>query len=314
MPTVSTGSAGTYTVVATNSAGTKTSNGAVLTVTTAASAPAFTTQPSSKTVTAGSAVTFTAAASGSPTPAYQWRKNGVSISGATSAAYAISTVTSASAGTYTVVASNSAGTATSNGAVLTVNAATAAVSIWPSSATPSTLNDPGTDKLVELGVKFKSDVAGTITGVRFYKSAANSGTHVGNLWSSTGTLLATAIFSGETTSGWQQVNFSSPVSIAANTVYVVSYFCPVGYYSNDVSYFSTNGVDNAPLHALKNGVSGTNGVYSYGSKSVFPTQSWNASNYWVDVVFKPTASASASASVAVAKSSHKYGFPRRLPP
>ena len=45
---------------------------------------------------------------------------------------------------------------------------------------------------VEVGVRFRADQGGTITGVRFYKAAANTGTHVGNLWSSTGTLLASA--------------------------------------------------------------------------------------------------------------------------
>ena len=75
-------------------------------------------------------------------------------------------------------------------------------------------------------MKFRSDVAGYVTGVRFYKAAGNTGTHVGNLWSSTGTRLATATFTGETASGWQQVTFSPPVAIAANTVYVASYHCP----------------------------------------------------------------------------------------
>ena len=60
---------------------------------------------------------------------------------------------------------------------------------------------------MELGVKFRSDVAGTITGIRFYKAAANTGTHIANLWSNTGANLATATFSGESASGWQQVNF-----------------------------------------------------------------------------------------------------------
>ncbi|HUJ44066.1 MAG TPA: immunoglobulin domain-containing protein [Opitutaceae bacterium] len=115
--------AGTYTVVATNSAGSATSNGAILTVNPAASAPVFTTQPVSQTATVGSSVTFTAAASGSPTPSYRWRKNGVNISGATSSSYRIASVTTSSAGTYTVVATNSAGSATSNGAVLTVKSA-----------------------------------------------------------------------------------------------------------------------------------------------------------------------------------------------
>ena len=114
---------------------------------------------------------------------------------------------------------------------------------------------------MQLGVKFRSDVAGTITGIRFYKASTNTGTHVGNLWSSTGgQLLATATFSNETASGWQQVNFASPVSITANTVYVASYHANVGHYSQDSNYFATTGVDNAPLHALQNGVSGPNGV------------------------------------------------------
>lgn len=118
--------AGSYKVVATNSAGSATSNTAVLTVNLLSSAPSFTTQPVSKTVTVGSSVTFTAAASGTPSPTYQWRKNGSNISGATSSSYTISNVQTSSAGTYTVVASNSAGSATSSGATLTVSTATSA--------------------------------------------------------------------------------------------------------------------------------------------------------------------------------------------
>ena len=71
--------------------------------------------------------------------------------------------------------------------------------------------DSGDAHSVELGVKFTSEVFGTVTGVRFYKSAANTGTHIGSLWSASGQLLATATFTGETASGWQQVNFSTPV-------------------------------------------------------------------------------------------------------
>jgi hypothetical protein len=140
---------------------------------------------------------------------------------------------------------------------------------------------------VELGVKFQSDVNGSITGIRFYKASTNSGTHVGNLWTSTGTLLATATFTNETASGWQQVNFSTPVAISANTVYVASYHTSVGHYSADENYFASQGVDNWPLQALANGVSGPNGVYAYGSTSKFPNQTYESTNYWVDVVFQP---------------------------
>ena len=76
---------------------------------------------------------------------------------------------------------------------------------------------------VEVGVKFSSDTAGFIAGVRFYKSVNNTGTHIGNLWSSTGTLLGRATFVNEGASGWQEVRFGAPVAIAANTTYVASY-------------------------------------------------------------------------------------------
>ena len=82
--------------------------------------PVFTTQPQSQTVTTGANVTFTATASGSPT--YQWWKDGVPLSGATLSTVTIVLVTAANAGTYTVVATNSAGSTTSNAATLAVNA------------------------------------------------------------------------------------------------------------------------------------------------------------------------------------------------
>ena len=157
------------------------------------------------------------------------------------------------------------------------------LTIWPGSATPGTV-DGGPDNPVELGVKFRSDVAGFITSIRFYKATANTGTHIGDLWTTNGTLLGTATFTGESASGWQQVDFANPVPISANTVYVASYHCDNGHYSADDNYF-TSGVDNPPLHALANGVSGPNGVYTYGAGSVFPINGFNADNYWVDVVF-----------------------------
>ncbi len=161
-------------------------------------------------------------------------------------------------------------------------------SVWSATATPATV-DSGDGNSGELGVRFRADVNGTVTGIRFYKSASNTGSHVGNLWTNNGTLLASAVFTGESSSGWQQVTFSSPVAITPGAVYVASYFTPTGHYSYDPNYFATTGVDNVPLHALANGVSGANGVYSYSSVSTFPTSTFNSSNYWVDVVFTTTA-------------------------
>jgi len=157
--------------------------------------------------------------------------------------------------------------------------------LWPGSTVPL-IADSGPDSAVELGVKFRSDVNGYVTGIRYYKASANTGAHVANLWTSTGSLLASAAFTNEGTSGWQQVNFSTPVYITANTVYVASYHANAGHYSDDQNYFAGKGVDSPPLHALPDGVSGFNGVYAYGSASSFPSQGWNASNYWVDVIFQ----------------------------
>ena len=153
--------------------------------------------------------------------------------------------------------------------------------IWPSTTMPATI-DNGASGALELGVTFKSDVSGTIAGIRFYKSEANIGTHVGRLWSHTGTLLASVTFSGETASGWQQANFSSPVAITANTVYVASYGLTIGHFSADWNYFATAGFNNLPLHALQT----PDGVY--GSLGTYPMYTHQAANYWVDVVFRST--------------------------
>ncbi len=155
-------------------------------------------------------------------------------------------------------------------------------SLWDGAATPKLLSDPDTSA-VELGVKFRSDVDGLVTGVRFYKSTGNSGTHVGSLWSSTGQLLAQATFTSESASGWQQVDFATPVAIRAGTVYVASYHTEVGRYSVDEGYFAS-AYDNGPLHLLADGESGGNGLYRYGAGG-FPTETYRSSNYWIDVVF-----------------------------
>ncbi len=194
--------------------------------------------------------------------------------------------TSVADGNYSITtkAFDAAGNSAESAAMVAVKN-NVATSIWSASDAPAIV-DVGPDSPVELGFKFRSDVSGSITGIRFYKSAANTGTHVANLWSSTGQRLATATFTNETASGWQQVNFSAPVAITANTVYVASYHTKTGHYSGTLNYFAGKGMDNGSLHALADGVSGYNGVYSYGSSSTFPTKSWKSGNYWVDVVFK----------------------------
>ena len=250
---------------------------------------------------------------GAPNPAFSGTITGILNGDNITATYATTATQTSPVGTYpitpTLVDPNGLlpnYSVTSNNGTLTI---TNALSIWAPTATPTTV-DLGPDNPVELGVKFKSDITGTIVGLRFYKSAQNTGTHVGNLWDSAGHLLGTVTFTNETASGWQEADFATPVAVAANTVYVASYHTSVGHESADGNYFTSAGVDNPPLHALQNGVSGSNGVYAYGSNSLFPTGTTSGTNYWVDVVMVNSSATLNSITVAPANPSVNAGTPQ----
>jgi hypothetical protein len=165
---------------------------------------------------------------------------------------------------------------------LTVDAPLTTQTLFNVGDTPTqvTVNDHSS---VELGVKFAASANGTITGIRFYKGSQNTGTHVGDLWTATGTLLASATFTNETASGWQEVDFANPVAITAGTTYVASYHTGGNYSATD-NYFATAHT-NQELTAPSSAASGGNGVYAYGTGSLFPNQTFDADNYWVDLVF-----------------------------
>lgn len=150
-----------------------------------------------------------------------------------------------------------------------------------------TLND-GTP--LELGVRFRSSVGGVITGIRFWKTNPNTGTHIGELYSNAGVRLATATFTGETPNQWQYVLFAIPVPIAANTTYVGAYFSPTGNYIATNLAFQGRTIVNPPLTALADGTDGSNGVYVYSTTPAFPVSTFQSSNYWVDVIFNTTTS------------------------
>jgi hypothetical protein len=156
-------------------------------------------------------------------------------------------------------------------------------SIWNLAAAGS---EAGDVNAIEIGVRFRSDLDASVSGVRFFKHLAATGTHVGKLWTTTGMPLATATFTGETASGWQEVQFDSPVAITADTTYVASVFLPAGHYAFSGGYFASSGFDNPPLRALQDGEDGANGVYLYSATGGFPTQTFNSANYWVDIVIE----------------------------
>jgi hypothetical protein len=185
---------------------------------------------------------------------------------------------------------------------ITVNV-TCPCSIWGNNVTPGTV-DSGDGGSVEVGVAFRSDVYGSVSGINFYKASTNTGTHVGSLWTSTGTLLAQATFTSETASGWQHVAFSSPVYISPNTTYIAGYFAPNGHYSSDTSYFYSpppaggHSLNSPPLHAVPAAATVANGMYSYSSTPTFPTSSFFGANYWVDLAFTPAPAAGQATAVS----------------
>ncbi|GAA0259623.1 hypothetical protein GCM10010492_70670 [Saccharothrix mutabilis subsp. mutabilis] len=161
-------------------------------------------------------------------------------------------------------------------------AATCPCTVWDDFARPA---EPATADTapVELGAKVRFAGRGEVLGVRFYKGPGNTGTHTGSFWSSTGLLLATGTFTDETTTGWQTLTFLNPVSVQANTTYVVSYFAPNGRYAVTPDFFARE-AGYGPIRALSYGTDGPNGVYRYGGG--FPSDTYHRSNYWVDVVYR----------------------------
>jgi N,N-dimethylformamidase beta subunit-like protein/uncharacterized protein DUF4082/fibronectin type III domain protein len=257
---------------------------------TAPSAPAAPTGVSAQPASTSARVSWTAPPeSGSPITGYtitpfigSSAQTTVSASGSATSA-TVPSLTNGTAYTFKVTATNAVGTGPASAASDPVTPRAAILDF----ATPAVV-DGGDSSGIALGVKFKADVDGSVTGLRFYKAAANTGTHVGSLYSAGGSLLGQATFTGESASGWQSVTFATPVAVTAGTTYVASYHAPNGHYSVTSAAFASGGVDNAPLHALSDLVT-ANGVYSYSGSPVFPSSNFNATNYWVDVLFAPGA-------------------------
>ena len=151
----------------------------------------------------------------------------------------------------------------------------------------------------ELGMRFTTNVAGSITELRYFRAAADAGdtdTRVMNLWSGNGTLLGSAsVTSTAGQSGWQVATLSTPILVQADATYVVSYGTTQNY-AYTPNYFSTG--HSGPDGLLTTGAN--SGVFADGTPGVFPTATWNASNYWADVTFVPGAANAAPAFTSAA--------------
>ena len=232
------------------------------------------------TVADGDALTYAATlADGTPLPSWlTFNASTETFSG---------TPTSANVGTISVKTSakDPAGQSASETFNIAVATTPSSVSLFTASNTPAqaNLNDGSP---IEAGVKFASSMAGQITALKFYRNSSDTGSDLVDLWSSTGTRLASATFTNTTASGWQTVALATPVSIAANTTYIASYHTNGAYVAT--TNFFTNAVTSGPLTAPSTTTAGGNGVYTYGGTSsagIFPTSTFSASNYWADVVF-----------------------------
>jgi outer membrane biosynthesis protein TonB len=168
------------------------------------------------------------------------------------------------------------------------------VTLFSATDTPAvvTENDPAA---VELGVRFQSSSPGSVCALRFFKGPQNTGTHIGHLWSSSGALLASATFTNESSSGWQQVSLPTPVALTAGSTYIVSYHSN-GFYSVDTAFFAKAQLK-GPLSAPASSSSAGNGVFAYGPSGSFPASSYQSSNYWVDLAFLPAANQSLTPSL-----------------
>ena len=140
---------------------------------------------------------------------------------------------------------------------------------------------------LELGVRFLATETGRITELKYWRADADaSDTDVrdGHLWDQNGNLLATVTFTSDPNeTGWQVATLSTPVQVLANTEYVASYHTDDNYFT-DTGFFTS---DFTEFFGRLTAPGGANGVYAYNPDVVFPTQTFQSSNYWVDLTFEP---------------------------
>ena len=208
------------------------------------------------------------------------------VAAALAAPGGLSSAGTVTAGPVTYSAAVTFGGAGQLDATATRNApATTTVSLWTTSTVPAS-PVTGTGAYTN-GLHFTTSVAGSVTGVRFYKPVEDTGTHIGTLWGPTGVSLATVTFAGETASGWQTATFPAPVIIATGQDYAVSVYSPVA------SLYGDNGY---PWPYVNPPLTGTMGGYAAGN--AYPPAN-TAANTWADVLLQTEAAPAGTASAAL---------------
>jgi len=213
---ITTFDAGSYTLAVTNFLGATNSAAAVLTVLTP---PIIVTQPIGRSVPPGLPTTFNAAASGNPTPGYQWQLNGTNIPGATSSSHTIAAVGTNDLGFYHVVASNSVGGVVSAEAQLTFGP----VAAWGRNLSSECLPPPGLSNVTAVagtfGASYAARADGTVAawGGGIATNLPIGVTNVVSLAAS-GSTAVVALRADGTVVGWN----NSSVPVLSNIVAVAS--------------------------------------------------------------------------------------------
>lgn len=187
---------------------------------------------------------------------------------------------------------------------------------------------------IVTAVSFTPAVDGTITGIRFYASATVGGTYTGQLYlptsdddpagSGTGTLLGTKVAPGAITpAGWNVIAFDTPIPVTGGSTYRATLHNTQGRYvsTNSFTDFANGiGLTNGNLHAIWNGepipaLGGdtlTQGTFAPSATPIYPSNTFNAGNYFVDVVFQAGPAEGAAAftlDLALASTGESPGIP-----
>ena len=152
-------------------------------------------------------------------------------------------------------------------------------SLFTNQVPASILNTDGPRADYELGTLFQSSASGRISALRFWKESIETGIHTGgHIWDASGALLTSVAFLGETARGWQQQNLATPLPIVANTEYLASVNTGNTYYVATARGSATP-IINGHLSSI------VGGNARYGPPGQYLAQTFNANNYFRDVVF-----------------------------